>query len=337
MDNIENKPKAYLIKNEQFEKSLIEASCNLLKECDLEKDANIDNVNVEFAYTIEIEDRGGEALLKLIKDNKEYVIALQKGSLKLIGIKEQNFGIVTDEQFNEAINSVMNYWNPIDTEKYYALAHERKNRNNEYIMSQGIVCNTNLGLVEPSCYVKLKSLDEICIRAIVSFITIQIACDINHNMYEESMKVFKPILDKYDGYKYLNEKEKRIIDGTYTTQDAIDLDWAYEALQSLLYALSFVDDIKDASQLCDCDYIISLFKDWPTIEEFKQRAKLRDIEEILDTLDLYYRYNWAINEKRINPSANIGNLNPSNVIERRRGLEWLISDEDDWYDISLNA
>lgn len=53
--------------------------------------------------------------------------------------------------------------------------------------------------------------------------------------------------------------------------------------------------------------------------------------------DLYFRYNWAINENRINSNANISNLNSDNVIERRRGLTWVLSDINDWYDLSLNA
>ena len=54
-------------------------------------------------------------------------------------------------------------------------------------------------------------------------------------------------------------------------------------------------------------------------------------------LDLFYRYDWACTEKRLNPDTPIGNLNPEVVVERRRGLEWLISEEDDWFDIPLNT
>lgn len=54
-------------------------------------------------------------------------------------------------------------------------------------------------------------------------------------------------------------------------------------------------------------------------------------------LDLYFRYDWACVEKRVKPETSIGNLNSSVVTERRRGLEWLISEEQDWYDISLDT
>lgn len=73
-------------------------------------------------------------------------------------------------------------------------------------------------------------------------------------------------------------------------------------------------------------------------EEFIRKCKLRSKEEILDMLDLYFRYNWAINDAKVNPTASIGALNPSVVIERRRGLEWIVTkDVEDWYDLGQEA
>ena len=57
----------------------------------------------------------------------------------------------------------------------------------------------------------------------------------------------------------------------------------------------------------------------------------------MNPYDLYYRYNGAINNKKVDSNTTIGNLDASNVIERRRGIEWVLSDIDDWYDIQLNA
>lgn len=89
--------------------------------------------------------------------------------------------------------------------------------------------------------------------------------------------------------------------------------------------------------MCDCDKAISFVLKSVSFEDFKSKCKLRDIDEILDMKDLYYRYNWAINNKYVDSNTKTGNLNSSNVIERRRGLEWILSDEYDWYNIQLNA
>ena len=149
---------------------------------------------------------------------------------------------------------------------------------------------------------------------------------------------FKKLLKKYDVEDALISKEKRIFDGTYTSQDAIDMDWAYETFWSIFWALGFVDDISDASELCDSLQAIQLIAKNASVDDLKSKSKLRDVEEILDMLDLYYRYHWAVvNKLFIDENTNIGNLIPSNVIERRRGLEWLISSEEDWYNISLDT
>lgn len=214
---------------------------------------------------------------------------------------------------------------------------ERREKNNAFLREQGIACYEELPLVESSDEVQLRSLDEICNRVFAAFLAIQVACDVNNDQYEESVRYFKPILEALGLEPYLNSKEKRIFDGTYTLQDAIDLDWEYEALWSLFYAVGLVEDIRDGGQLCDCEFVVRTMVSCKTLEVFKSRCRLRDIEEILDMVDLYYRYDWAVTEKRIRPETKIGNLIPSNVVERRRGLEWLISREEDWFDISLDT
>ena len=120
-------------------------------------------------------------------------------------------------------------------------------------------------------------------------------------------------------------------------QDAIDIEWAYESYWALCWCLGLVDNINDAGRICDCNQAIMFVTSCKSYDEFKSRCNLRSVKEILDINDLYYRYNWAINNKKIDTNTNIGNIIPSNVLERLRGLEWIISREEDWYNISLDA
>lgn len=216
-------------------------------------------------------------------------------------------------------------------------ANERREKSNAIIKSMGVACFEQLPLLEDSTQVTLKSTDHICKRAIASLFTTQVACDIAKDDYEESVKFFKPFLEKYGVNEELNALEQRIFNGTYSEQDAINADWEYETYWSLVWALGLIDDISDASAICDCEKAVHLVSNTKDFESFKNQCQLRDIEEILDMLDLYYRYHWATTEQRIRPQTPIGNLNPSVVVERRRGLEWLISPEKDWYDISLDT
>ncbi|MBR5995104.1 MAG: DUF4272 domain-containing protein [Eubacteriaceae bacterium] len=214
---------------------------------------------------------------------------------------------------------------------------QRREKNNEYIKSQGIKCFEALPVTFDAEEAKPKSLEEIAARAYSCFWVIQIACDVNNGVYEDSVDYFKPILEERGLMGYLNAKEKRFLDGTYTMQDAVDMDWAYEALYSLLYALGFVDDIRNAGTVCDSYAVIRTVNSSPTLKDFIGRCTLRSNSELLEALDLYYRYDWAVTEKRLNPATLTGNLNADVVAERRRGLEWIFSDEADWYDISMDT
>ncbi|UTC66113.1 MULTISPECIES: DUF4272 domain-containing protein [unclassified Treponema] len=214
----------------------------------------------------------------------------------------------------------------------------RREKSNAKIKGMGIACFEALPRLPSSKEVKLKSLDKICERAIASLLSIQLAEDIcNEQDYEESKELFSILLEKYGVQNLLLEKEKRLFDGTYTEQDAVDVGWTYEAYWALLWALGLVEDISYPNDICDVQKAITTVGDRETKKEFKALCKLRDIEEILDMLDLHYRYHWATEEKRLNPKTEIKDLNPEVLMERRRGLEWLISDEEDWYEISMDT
>ena len=213
---------------------------------------------------------------------------------------------------------------------------ERKEKTIAKLKEMGIATIEFLPEVEDSSQVKLKSLDEICARAIATLISTQLACDINNGDYEESKKYFEVMLDTFKVKDKLNSKEKKLFDGSYSSQDVIDVVWTYESYWSLCYALGLIDSIEDAGSICDTNLAISFVSKSKDFDDFKSKCKLRDIEEILDMLDLYYRYHWATTDNRMNPNTPIGNLNDEIVVERRRGLEWLFIDKD-WFDIPLDT
>ena len=215
---------------------------------------------------------------------------------------------------------------------------ERRNNSNKKIKQLGIACLETLPVIEDSSQARLKDIDTICKRAIACLISTQLAIDISENNdYDSSKTFFLNMLKQYGVQDNLIEKEKRIFNGQYSKQDVIDVVWSYEAYWSLVWALGLVDNIDHPNQICDCEKAIMLVSTCKTYEEFKSQCKIRDIEEILDMLDLYYRYNWAITEKSIREETEVGKLDPDVVIERRRGLEWLISEEKDWNNISLDT
>lgn len=215
---------------------------------------------------------------------------------------------------------------------------DRKNKSIEKIKELRIAYLDTLPTIVDSSEIPLRSLDEICKRAIACLLSTQIACDISENNdYNESKELFSNLLKNYGVENNLLYKEKTLFAGSYQEQDVIDIVWTYETYWALIWALGLIDNIEYPTTICDCQKAITIVGDCQSYDEFKSKCHLRNIEEILDMLDLYYRYHWACVEKRLNPETSIGELNPDVVIERRRGLEWLISQEQDWNDIQLNT
>lgn len=285
---------------------------------------------VHMGYIFETEEGNIEALFKVLVNDKIYYFAAQKGSLMSVNLSEDLYQQTVE--YMEANHPCLS-----DSLPESDIQKSRREKNTEFIKSMNVVTNENLMSRWDDEEVGLRETEAICKRAVCCFFIIQVACDIANDDYEESIKFIWPIIEKFGVLDQLNSKEKRIVDGTYSMQDAIDLDWAYEALWSLFWSLGLVDDIKDASDVCDCEKAIDIIKSVNSTEELIAKCNPKSKKEILDMLDLYYRYNWAVNESNVNPEVAIGNLNPSVVIERRRGLEWIISDIDDWYDIDMPA
>ncbi|MBR2523359.1 MAG: DUF4272 domain-containing protein [Clostridiales bacterium] len=316
--------------NKELAGSLVNAAVGFLLQNEMITKDDLDSVSVKMGYLFSREDGGLEALFGIETADDRFFFALQEGILKGIDI--------TDEMFTETV-SVMEQNHPCllnDDLPETEIQKVRREKNNDLINGMDIITSDRLMTRWEDSEVELKDKESICRRALACFYVIQIACDINNNNYEESLDYFKPILESLGLMDELNEKEESILDGSYEMQDVFDLAWAYEAYWALCWCLGLVDDITHAEEICDCDAAIS-FAGVSSVEEFASGCELRSKEEILDMLDLYFRYNWAVNDSRAYRRNSAGNLNPSVVIERRRGLEWIVSYEDDWYDLEMNA
>lgn len=219
---------------------------------------------------------------------------------------------------------------------------ERRKRSHDIIKKMGIVCCEDLWLTAPSSEVQIKSKDEICKRAVACLISVQLACSIAQgDAYDTARNMALEALMRYDAAENLLPKEKKLFyDDQIVKQDVIDIVWEYETYWALIWALKLISDkeMNPPVKTCNCERAIAiLFSTSKDYSFFKDISKLRGTEAILNMVDLYYRYHWACVEKRRNPEVNIGKLQPEVVLERRRGLEWLICEEKDWFAISLDT
>ena len=214
---------------------------------------------------------------------------------------------------------------------------ERKANSENIIAAYGIGINPGLQHTEPASQIKLRSLDEVCRRAIAALLSTQVGFG-RSEQNDEDVNYFVGLMDYFGVKDCLNAKERRLVDGSYTQQDVIDVVWEYESYWTLVWALGLVDDITDAENICDCPQAVRFVSQSGSYEEFREKCSLRSADEIMDMLDLYYRYHWAVvQHESIDTKCPIGGLNNDAVSERRRGLEWLVCDTADWNDISLDT
>ena len=214
---------------------------------------------------------------------------------------------------------------------------ERKERSEKILKEKGIGINPNLPLIEDASQVKLKSLDDICKRAIAALLCTQVGIELSENNTDQ-LGFFTGLIQHFGVEDCLNAKEQRLVSGKGSEQDTVDVVWEYECYWSLLWALGIVEDITDANAICDCTAAIRAVSQCEGFDDFKSRCSLRSTDDILDMLDLYYRYHWAVvQNEHIDQNCPVADLVGEVVFERRRGLEWLISDEDDWHDIELDT
>jgi len=185
--------------------------------------------------------------------------------------------------------------------------------------------------IESSDDVIQRSAEHIAKRAITCLLMIQVACDLDGDQFDQETEDFiVDLLNKFEVADELTVKEKNILNRSAAQQDIVNMIWKYEAYWVLLWALGIVDELKYPDEIADCDFAIEVVSRCRSLQEFMQKVKLRDIEEILDEADLIYRYDWACVDARLKQQNAPSNLNASIVLERHGALNWLIQADADW-------
>ena len=199
-------------------------------------------------------------------------------------------------------------------------AQERKDISIEILKSQGVPYIDHLPLVYETGEVAPREKDEVIARAICSFAAIMCACTIKDNgeLTDEDKQGAKDFLDNRFGcIDKLTRMERRVIEGEASCDEAVNMSWKYESLWALMWAMGLVKKLDFPKDTCDCDFVMKTFSD-----DFSERVKMRGTDEILQALDLIYRYHWACVNARVNGTKSAG-LDEEVVMERRGGLEWL--------------
>ncbi|MFG0293753.1 MAG: DUF4272 domain-containing protein [Phycisphaerales bacterium JB050] len=113
--------------------------------------------------------------------------------------------------------------------------------------------------------------------------------------------------------------------------------WQVETIWAMSWGLQLVRKLNFAKECSD--KLVKLLPDpreFAPLDEFSNRCKLRSVTELLRATDLAYCLHWSIMQAYLNGKAAPGRVPPLVVVERRRALEWLIS-EDDWDEVCMDT
>jgi hypothetical protein len=122
-----------------------------------------------------------------------------------------------------------------------------------------------------------------------------------------------------------------------TQQQKVNASWRYESMHVLLWSLGFIDSLDYPDHMCNVAEDVKII--YGTGEqEFRERAKLRSKQEILDQADLILRFDWACVSARVKNENSPGGLNSSVVYERHYSFNWLIKYLDqDWDNVTTDT
>ena len=121
-------------------------------------------------------------------------------------------------------------------------------------------------------------------------------------------------------------------------QDFVNAIWRYESLNTLMWACGYLDEMPFPSEIVNVKDITTYIRECRDFEDFLMNANMRDMDEILDELDLIYRLHWACVDARVNNLAPPEGIHPSVVYERHYALNWLIDRyNEDWDNVSTTT
>jgi hypothetical protein len=110
-----------------------------------------------------------------------------------------------------------------------------------------------------------------------------------------------------------------------------------EGMWALAWAMGIANEL-DFAKDCDSRFVMMLpnLKQNQSSADFRKKANPRALERVVAICDLAYCLHWAIRQSELAGKRPPGNLKPYVVIERRRTLDWLLSEEA-WDEVPLDT
>lgn len=208
----------------------------------------------------------------------------------------------------------------------------RKARSESILKAEGVPFIAWLPAVEDEADYRPRSTEEIAARAYALTLVGYKATSGDH---EGANRAWAMVKDRVP----LSPSEADFLaDESPSIESRIHFSWQSEAARPLFWTLGYIDTLERPEDQTDPDPMMRLVSS-RSFDELVAGAKLRPQAELLDTLDLTYRYHWAVRQAGLDEMEPPAGLNPDVLMERHKALNWLVRYNDDaaWDDVTTDT
>lgn len=265
--------------------------------------------------------RNAQLLIQGIMEYYDYALMLAAGA-----IYNENGNIEVGPP-----DSKLKYWAVVQEDLEVGEALERKKRSIEQLKKEGVPTIPHLPVVVDQERLRLRSASEAIQRALVLYFISRFA-------EGENADWFRQRIEQYRLHDAVTEQEREFVDNP-EPPDYMVLRHSQrlESCWTLLWATGFANQLKRPDTFCDPDYAANIITT-RSIDTFLAEAKLRFSGELLDALDLHYRYHWAVVDAELYGKNPPRGLEPAVIFERHYALNWLTyHNDEDWDTITTNT
>lgn len=177
--------------------------------------------------------------------------------------------------------------------------------------------------------VKAREADELVDRCLVLHTLIAVS-------YGVARDTVKAWLAQEDLLGALSSRERRYLEAGSAADDEFHRGLS-ESIWALVWSLGMAPKL-DFAKPCPNDLVRMLpnLKTAESSSAFRGRAQRRSTEELLAASDLAYCLHWAVTDAVLRGVPEPGRVPGWIIVERRRGLEWMLTDED-WDEVPLDT
>lgn len=208
----------------------------------------------------------------------------------------------------------------------------RKARSEAILTTEGVPFIAWLPMVEDEGDYRPRSAEEIAGRAFALTLVAYKATSSDHKGANE---VWAEVRDRVS----LTPSEAEFLrDPQPSQQDRVHFSWQSEAARPLFWMLGYVDVLGRPDSQSDPDPMVRLVSD-QSFDALVAGARLRPQAEMLDALDLTYRYHWAVRQAGLDGAAPPAGLDPEVLMEWHKALNWLVRYNEDasWDDVTTDT